>query len=502
MSGPDNADLAAGDPDDGHINEIGRKSRRGLTWSLAGGFIARLGSFGVTLVMARLLTPADFGVYAVALAAMGIAMQVNDAGIIPACVQWRGKFEDIAPTGATLALLSSIFVYGVLWVSAPAFATLSGTPEAAPVVRLITLFVVVDGVMAMRGAALVRRFEQDQLTKANMVGTVVNAAIALPLGFAGAGAYSLAIAYLTGQTVTSVLVFRMGNLPVKFALDKDIAKKLFAFGLPLAASFAIESMLVNADYVIVGNVLGTVWLGYYLVAFNISNWVPGMVGTAMRYVSVSGFSRLAEQGIESVIVGVRSTIPTLVSAILPIAVIIATLAPQVIHVLFGDKWALSAVVLPYLMVLMVIRMLNSLAIDILTALGSTKITVWLNAGWAVALIPALWVGTHLDGIRGTAIAHAVVAVCVALPLGMWALHLAGIRLGPTLHALIRPVFGAAISTATSMFVLSLVSGRPLTQLVVAGGAATVVYILVVVPRDQLRLLKSSVLRASRKPGAI
>ncbi len=116
----------------------------------------------------------------------------------------------------------------------------------------------------------------------------------------------------------------------------------------------------------------------------------------------------------------------------------ATLAPQLVDFLYGDKWGPSAVALRYLMVLMVVRMLTSLAFDILTAVGATKSTVWLNAGWAVALVPALWIGTHLDGIRGAAIAHGVVAVLVALPLAVLALRLAGVSLVPTLPALMRP----------------------------------------------------------------
>jgi len=488
LSGSDDADLAPGDPGNDHVDEISRKSRRGLKWSLVGNLTTKVGSFAVTLVMARLLSPADFGLYAVALAAMAIAMQVNDVGIIAACVQWRGKFEDMAPTAATLAMLSSLLVYGLLWVSAPAFARLAGAPEATPVVRLLTLVIVVDGIAAVRAAALVRRFEQDRLIKANMIGMVVNAAVVLPLGFAGAGVYSLASAQLIGWTATSMLVFRMGNLPIKLGFDKDIAKKLVKFGLPLAASFGIESMLLNADYIIIGNVLGAVWLGYYLMAFNISSWVPGLIGTAVRYVSVPGFSRLAEQGLESVVLGVRRAVPVLVSAILPVAVIMATLAPQLVDFLYGGKWGPSAVALPYLMVLMVVRMFTLLTIDILTSLGSTKATVWLNAGWAVALVPALWIGTHLDGIRGAAIAHGAVAVSVALPLAVLALRLEGISLAPTLHALVRPTLGAAISAATSILIHSLVSPSPFIQLLAAGGAAMIVYIVVVVPRDHFRQL--------------
>ena len=427
---------------------------------------------------------------AVALAVTAFAMHVNDAGIIAACVQWRGKLEEMAPTGAVIAVRSSVFVYGVLWFSAPAFATLSGAPEATPVVRLLTLVIVVDGITAVRAAALLRRFEQDRLTKANMIGMLANAAVALPLGFAGAGAYSFASGQLAGSVVTGALVFKMANLPIEFGFDKEITKKLLKFGLPLAASLGIEAVLLNADFVIVGNVLGVVALGYYLLAFNVSSWVPGLIGTAVRYVSIPSFSRLAEQDSEALALGVRRSVPILVAAVLPVAVVMATLAPQLVDFLYGDKWGPAAVALRYLTVLMVVRMLTSLAFDILTALGSTRSTVWLNAGWAVALVPALWIGTHLDGIRGAAIAHGIVGVFVALPLAVLALRLAGVSLVPTLPALVRPTIGAAIAAAVIMLIDSLVGGSSFVQLLLAGGAGLIVYILVVVPLDQFRQLKT------------
>jgi O-antigen/teichoic acid export membrane protein len=482
------------------VDEIGRKSRRGLKWGLIGNLVTKLGTFTVGLVMARLLSPADFGVYAAALAAMLTAMYINDAGMFAACVQWRGKFEDMVPTATTIALGSSLVVYGIVWVFAPAFATLSGVPHATPVVRLLALVIVVDGIASVRASALNRRFEQGRLVKANMLGTVVNAAVALPLGFAGAGAYSLAAAQLTGWIVTSAVVFKMGNLPFKLGFDKEVASKLFKFGLPLAASLGIESVLLNADFVIVGNVLGAVWLGYYLLAFNISSWVPGIIGTAIRYVSIPGFSRLAEQGLDSVVEGVRKAVPVLVSAILPVAVVMATLPTPLVDFLYGDKWGPSAVALRFLTILMVVRMLTALTVDILSSMGATKAAVWLNAGWAIALVPALWAGTHIDGIRGTAIAHGVVAVLVALPLAILALRLEGISLRSTARALVRPVVGAAAAGVTSVLIQSVVNHGALVQLLAAGGGAMIVYILIVLPRDQFLEIKARLYRIRASQG--
>lgn len=496
LSATDDTNHKASDQSTENINQIGHKARRGLTWSLAGSFATKSGTFVVGLIIARLLSPADFGVYAVALAAMTFAVHVNDAGIIAACVQWRGKFEDMAPTAATIAFLSSVLVYAMIWLGAPAFATLSGIPEATPVVRLLCLAIVIDGIAAVRAAALNRRFEQNRQAKASVIGMVAYASVALPLGFAGAGAYTLAVATLFGWFVTDAIVFWMADLPIKFGFDKSVAKQLLKFGLPLAASFGVEAVLMNADFVIVGNILGAAAVGYYMLAFNISSWVPGIIGTAVRFVAIPGFSRLAEESPEALQIGVRNSVPVLLSAILPAAVVMATLSPQLVTFIYGDKWAPSAVALSVLTVLMIVRMLTALAVDILTSCGFTKAALGLNIGWVIALVPALWVGTNMDGIRGTAIAHGIVGAFVALPLAVWALRLAGVSLVSTVPALVRPAIAALISAGITVAIDKSVGGSSFVQLAVAGGGGVIVYALLVVPLAQFRQLKAKLRRGA------
>lgn len=504
MSASDDTDVTAGQPTAEHIEhveKIGSKASRGLTWSLAGALITKIGSFALGLALARLLSPGDFGVFAIALAVSAFAMHVNDAGIIAACIQWRGRLEDIAPTVTVIAFLSSITVYVLLWLVAPTIAGLSNAPAATSVIRLLCLVIVVDGITAVRAAALLRRFEQDRLTQANMVGWVANAAVALSLAFSGAGAVAIAAGQVVGAVVTGAVVLKMGKLPMRVGFDNTVAKRILKFGIPLAASLGIEAVLLNADFMIVGHILGVTAVGFYLLAFNISSWVPGLVGTAVRYVSVASFSRLAEHDPQSLALGVRRSVPLLVAAVLPIAVVMAILAPEMIDVLYGHKWAPAAEVLQFLTILMVIRMLTSLAFDILTSLGTTKYTVWLNGGWALALVPALWFGTKLDGIQGTAIAHGVIAVLVALPLAVLTLHLAGVSTVPTLPALIRPFIGAGAAAAVIVTVQSLISDRPFVQVLVAGCAGMVTYVVVVVPfRKLVRAPRSLARVAGRRSG--
>ena len=379
--------LADEDESAAQVSAIGRKAGRGLRWALSGTVLVKLGSFAMGLVLVRLIVPHDFGLYAVALAANAFVIHVNDMGIIAATVQWRGRVEEMVPTGATLALGFSIAWYALFWVAAPNFAQLAGSPEATPLVRLLTATILIDGITAVRVGVIQRRFQQDKLTKAIAVGFVVNAATAITLAANGAGAYSFVIGQLAQSVVTGVMVLRIARLPFRYGFDRAVAKRLLKFGVPLAAALGIESLLLFSDSVIVGHWLGATLLGFYLLAFNVSSWVPGLVGTAVRYVSIPSFSRLAEQKPETLALGVRRAIPLMVTVVMPIAVAMAVLAPAMIHFLYGARWVPAGEALRFLAVVMIARMLTALAFDILTSLGVTHATVWLNLGWAAVLIP-------------------------------------------------------------------------------------------------------------------
>jgi len=487
------------------VGTIGRKAGRGLRWSLLGNLGTKATTFVMGLVLARLLVPEDFGLYAIALAATTFVMHVNDVGIIAATVQWRGRVEEMAPTATVMAVAFSAGMYGIFWVVAPYFAELAGSAEATPVVRLLTVIILIDGVTAVRAGSLMRGFGHDRLTKANIAGSLVNAGVAIALAANGAGAYSFACGQVAANTVTGALVLAWAGLPFRLGFDREVAVRLLRFGAPLALGLGIEAVLMNADYVIVGAVLGPVALGFYLLAFNVSSWVPSVIGTALRYVTVPSFSRLAEQRPESLSLGVQRSVPLLVAFVLPVAVVTATLAPAIVAFLYGEKWAPAAEVLALLAVLMVVRMLVSLAFDILTSAGATKATVWMNLAWAVALVPALWAGTHWYGIRGAAIGHALAGVLVALPVSALVLSRAGVRLAPILPALPRPLLGAVVAAAVTTTLTGLTGGvmgggeatavSAFVQLCVAGGGGLLAYVLIAVPVARLKQLGARVVPA-------
>jgi PST family polysaccharide transporter len=465
---------------------IGRKAGRGLGWGLLGNLAGKVGSFATALILARLLLPHDFGAYAVALAATQFVIHINDVGIIPATIQWRGRLDEMAPTAATAAFLFSVIVYVGFWFAAPSFAHLAGIPEATPVIRLFTTTILIDGFTAVRSAYLLRTFQQRRYVQANLAGIVANGVVAISLSLAGAGAMSLAAGQVASSLATGTLVFIWAGLPFRVGLNLPIFRTLMAYGVPLAVSLGIESVLEQADKVIVGRYMGATVLGFYLLAFSVSSWAPGMIGSAIRYVALPSFARLSEKSPDELSKGVQRVIPLMVTALIPIAVLVSALAVATLSFLYGHKWIPSAGPLRFLMILMVVRMIYGLGMDILMSTGATRWTLLINICWAAVLIPALWVGTKLDGGRGAAIAQAVVGLLVALPVTVWALHRAGVRLGPIPGQLIRPLLAGLLAGAVALLLARVVGSNPFLQLAVAGTGGLLVYLATAVPRREMR----------------
>ena len=486
--------MTSHNPDDTSTDSLnlGKAAGNGLRWSLLGTVGTKAASFGVGLILAHLLSPADFGAFAVASAVAFFATHVSDMGIIAAVVQWRGRLIDVAPTATSLALLISVAIYGIVWVSAPALAGLAGDGDATTLVRLLSVAVLIDGITAVRAAALMRRFQQEKLTLANFLGFAASAAISVSLALAGAGAYAFAAGQVAGAAVTGILVMALAKVRFSVGVDRRVAAKLMKFGLPLAGSMGVEAVVTNVDYVIVGRCLGVVALGYYLLAFNISGWAQGIIGSAIRYVSIAAFSRLAGRGGDSFSSAVQRSLRLLITGVIPICVLMGVLAPQLIHVLYGSKWLPAVAALEFLMVLTGVRLVTSFALDSLAGAGISRSSLWVNLGWTAALVPALIIGTTLGGMRGTAIAHAFVSLVVALPLAAIALSKAGVRLQPVGWSLVRPVLGGVTAAFVAHLVLSLTGLHPALDLIAAGTAGLLCYLLVAVAPAELRQWRTAV----------
>jgi PST family polysaccharide transporter len=453
--------------------------RKALSLSVLNTVLGRLGTFLTGIVLARLLTPADFGVYAVALTALITMLSLNELGVSLALVRWPGDPRRIAPTVTTISIGTSLLLYALCWFVAPILADAMAAPSATNVVRLVCVAVLVNGVTAAPVQLINRQFRQGARLLVDLANLVVTTSVTVWLAASGHGAWSLAWGQLAGNVAAALMLCQLAALWPRPGFDRKLAVELLRFGLPLAGSSLLMIAMLNIQYAVVGRVLGAAALGLYLQAFNLASWPVNVFSLVVRRVSLAAFARVQDDRAKRQDVLVRMTVLLAVPT-LPVCALLGLLALPIVSTLYGAAWRGSAVALQFLVLLSVVRVAGELAYDFLVALGRSRATLWLQGGWLAALALALPVGAVTGGIQGVAVAQAAVALLLMLPAYTIAVARTGVSLRAAAASLARPAIGCALLTATVVLV-RVCTAPSLLQLVLGGALGIAVYLPVVWP---------------------
>lgn len=448
------------------------KIARGLAWSTVNSLILRMGSFVVGIVLARLLAPEQFGVFAVALTVQSVLMTLADLGMSTDLIRSENPRAK-APTVATLALTAGAFLALGMALSAQSLANLLGSPEAGPVIAVMSISLFLAGAGVVPYAALQRSFAQKKLFGIGVADFVVSTTITIILILLGWGVMALAVGRITAQGVVLTLQFVLSGEKFRLGLDRRLVPAILAFGVPVAGANMLSWALLNVDSVVISRFAGAVALGFYYLAFNVSNWPMSAIGQVVRSVSIPAFAQLRSQGKDrsfSVALG-----PVWAVALLA-GLMIAVLAAPLIDILYGARWAVAATVLAWLGLFGAMRTIFDLAASFLLARGASRATFVVQVVWIVALIPATLIGVNIAGIVGVGIAHLVVALVVVCPSYGVALARNGADLRAALAAAWPPVV-AAVPAALVAAILLAVIPHAVTGFIVAGMLGTATYSL-------------------------
>jgi PST family polysaccharide transporter len=420
---------------------FGRASRA-LGWSLLNTLAGRLGTLAIGIALARILGPAEFGTFAVAMVALLAMLSFNELGVSLAIVRWPGDPREIAPTVATISVVSSCLIYLGCVLGAPAFAAAMGDPDATGVVQLLALNVVINGVVATPAALLQRHFRQGRKMVADQVNNWLGAVVSIVLAVAGWGAMSLAVGRLAGSVAAGVLFLVFSPEPLRFGFDRGAARRLLRFGLPLAGSSVIVFAVANIDQLIVGNMLGATALGFYVLAFNLSNWPVSVFSQPVRSVAPAAFARLQHDP-PALRASFLSTARLLTGVTLPVCLLLSGAAEPLIRLVYGAAWEPAAQALRWLALLGGLRILFELIYDYFVVLARSRVVFTIQVIWLVLLLPALILGAHLAGIPGVGAAQVAVAALVVLPLYLRELTGVGIGARAVLARITPPALLAA-----------------------------------------------------------
>lgn len=471
---------------------VSRRASRAFGWSFGNTVASRLGTLAIGIALARVLGPEQFGIFAIATVTLLAILSFNELGVSLAVIRWRDDPATIAPTINTIAVASSALLTAGVVVAAPWISAVLGDVRAAPVVRVLAISILLNGLVATSAAVLQREFMQKQRTIADQVNTWLGAGLSLLFALLGWGAMSLAIGRLIASVVFGVMLIKWSPVPYRFGWDRDIARRLLGFGLPLAASSIVVFASGYADQLIVGATLGAQALGFYVLAFNLASWPVSIFSQPLRAVAPAAFSALKSEP-QRMSRNFARVLAILSCVAVPACLAISGAAEPVVAFVYGDVWLPAAGVLLWMAAFAALKIWFELAYDYLVVQGKSGVVLAIQACAFAAGLPLMLVLVRPYGESGVAAAQFFVALVVTVPLYLASLHRIGVSVRSTLGAVALPTVAGIAVWAASWGLAHSIAMPFVAAALAAACAVIVIATLGFWQRDNLRLLRAAAL---------
>lgn len=386
-----------------------------MSWQVLGSIVKFLARFGIGIALARLLPPEDFGIVGIAMIATGFASTLADLGLGPALIQRN----DIGPrhirVSQTISTAASLLIAVALYASAGSIADFFGDARVGPVLKVLAITFVFSGSSITAGALLARRLAFDIVVRVEIIASIVGyGAVAVTLALAGFGYWSLVWGTISQAAISAVLTYSAERNSLRPLIAKREIAELFGFSAGMSLSSTVNYFARQGDYFVVGRLMNAASLGLYTRAFTLMELPHRLLGSALSRVLFPAASR-AQDDPERFRRAFLMAFSLSVALSLPVSLTVAILAPEIILVLYGERWAASIPLLQILALFGAFRMSYNTAGAFVRARGQALRILLVNVCFGVLVLAGTWWAGSKAGLEGVAWGMGVAIV------GCWAL---------------------------------------------------------------------------------
>ena len=395
-----------------------RTSRAGA-WASASRVVSRALQLVSGVVLARVLTPQDFGLVAVAFTAITLTDALTATGLGSALIQRADGAEEYLDAVWTFELLRGVALAGLLSLLAPIIASFFAEPRAIPIVRVISLTCVLTGLRNVGIVLLRKELRFAKLFMFDVGGVLAYVAIAIPLALVFRNAWALVGALLAQHLVACLLSYCVHPHRPRIVFDLAKTKELFGFGKWILGQGLVEMAQRTGINIFVGRALGVLQLGFYNRAEVFSRSVFDELGNVVWQVLYPTYSSLQKESSRLTQIYAK-TLELLCFIGMPMAGGLFVLSGDFTRLFLTDKWLPIVPVMQILCVLAVLSFVTTPCAILFQAVGrpaiGTKVSVVGLVLFAGLIYPAAsrW---GLPGVAGALAAGlaltAPITVCLA-----------------------------------------------------------------------------------------
>lgn len=356
----------------------------------------------MSVVVVRLLEPADYGVMAVALIFLGVILLLNEMGLGAALVQRetleRREIEQVFG----LLLVVNLMLYAAVYYTAPFIAVLFKEPRITPIIQLVALRLPLIALLVVPRAMLQREMRFQVKSMVDLAGMVSASSATLVLAMLGYGVWALACGVLFGAVVEIMGMYVASGHWVRPRFSVRGMRGQAVFGGYLTLDRLLWYTYTQSDAVIVGRLIGNESLGFYYVAKKFASLPLDVSGGIFTEVGFSAYSRIQHD--RRRLREHYCKVARMASFFsVPVCFGISAVAPEAVPVVFGSRWVEVILPLQFIALITPLRQLNSLSTPALLAIGKPEVNV-INLLIAMTIMPGAFLVGSQWGLTGVALA--------------------------------------------------------------------------------------------------
>lgn len=431
-------------------DEVGSKARKGVKWTALQIIARNILSLGTTAVLARLLTPEDFGLIGMVATLTALLMVFSDMGLSWATIQRQALSKIQVSNLFWINLFVGLFLWVICIFFSPLVASFYDEPKLTTVTAVLGAGFLLSGLAAQPIALLNRSMNYKAVAQIEVLSIIAGAIAALYAAYTGLGYWALVIQGLTSSSFRAVLAIRMSKISL-YAPKRNVdTLSLVSFGGTLALNGLLIYMARNLDSVLIGKYWGAEELGYYNRAYFLM-LLPSMLATGvltnLMVPSLSAF----QDDLQRFGDAYRKAL-TLVALIgCPMALGLALTADEMVNLIYGEQWKPVVPILLWLSIASVTQPLYNTTGWLFTAVGKAKSYLVLTIINGVLLSSCFYFSVS-NGAIGVAKAYGLVmGIIIFFPALWWSHRVARISFSESL----KQLWPVALSLAVmSIFVIS------------------------------------------------
>ena len=449
-------------PDEGHEARAGgdqnlqRRSAVGFAWTMGGLLLAEPIRVLITATLARILTPSDFGVVAMAAVFIGLIAFANDFGFTVALIQKKHLTDQERDSVFWLSLAVGLFLTLIGWVIAPVLAGFYRDPSIIPVIRGLSLSFTLTSLFLVQGALVRRKMDFRTPAVGSVWGMIANGVVSISGALMGFGPMSIVAGTISSLLVLGVYVQMVTRYVPKNRPSWSGARETVVFGATVTAGDLAMYGAGNVDNLLVGRVLGSTLLGEYAVAYNLVTYPVRRIAKMATAVTLPAFSAIKSDR-ERFKSAYSQALAMALVVLWPILLSAAVVGEDLVLGLYGGQWV--GAVAPFRILCIASMALVGAVFGelLLKSIGRPHVF----ASWAVVTLGATTVGVLLttsSGIVAVAWAVALIGMIASVAIQVISAREIHLKASVLLVSTVPPLL-ASVMAAASCYLFAVVGHR-------------------------------------------